>query len=184
MSDAGVEPEPDLAELCQSIELLLLDVDGVLTDGVIVLDDRGVETKHFCVRDGAAVSLWKRAGKHVAILSGRRSAAVDHRAAELGISPVIQGVKDKGGPFRTLLADLGLDASQVCYVGDDLPDLPVLMAVGLSACPSDAAPEVRASVDLVVDAQGGRGAVRAVIETILKSQGTWDNLIAGLRNPA
>jgi 3-deoxy-D-manno-octulosonate 8-phosphate phosphatase (KDO 8-P phosphatase) len=184
MSGEGVESEPDLAARCQSIELLLLDVDGVLTDGVIVIDDNGVETKHFSVRDGAAVSLWKRAGKHVAILSGRRSAAVDHRAAELGITPVIQGMKDKGGPFRALIADLGLDAAQVCYVGDDLPDLPVLMAVGLSACPSDAAFEVRESVDLVVDAQGGRGAVRAVIEAILKSQGLWDNLIAQLRIPA
>jgi 3-deoxy-D-manno-octulosonate 8-phosphate phosphatase (KDO 8-P phosphatase) len=184
MSGAGAEPEPDLAQRCQSIELLLLDVDGVLTDGVIVLDDNGVETKHFSVRDGAGVSIWKRAGKHVAILSGRRSAAVDHRAAELGITPVIQGMKDKSGPFRALLAQMGLDAAQVCYVGDDLPDLPVLMAVGLSACPGDAAPEVRESVHLVVDANGGCGAVRAVIEAILKSQGVWDNLIARLRIPA
>jgi 3-deoxy-D-manno-octulosonate 8-phosphate phosphatase (KDO 8-P phosphatase) len=120
----------------------------------------------------------------VAILSGRRSAAVDHRAAELGISPVIQGFKDKGEPFRKLITEMGLDATQVCYVGDDLPDLPVLMAVGLSACPSDAASEVLESVHLVVNAPGGRGAVRAVIETILKGQGAWDNLIAGLRIPA
>jgi 3-deoxy-D-manno-octulosonate 8-phosphate phosphatase (KDO 8-P phosphatase) len=184
MSGPGAEPGSDLAARCAAIELLLLDVDGVLTDGVIAIDDRGVETKHFSVRDGSGISVWKRAGKRAAILSGRRSAAVDHRAAELGIAPVIQGVKDKGPPFRALIEELGLDASQVCYVGDDLPDLPVLMAAGLSACPSDAAPEVRESVHLVVDAPGGKGAVRAVVEAILKGQGVWDDLIAGLRIPA
>src|SRR6202023_1529165 len=116
----------DLAARCAAIELLVVDVDGVMTDGVIALDDRGVETKHFHVRDGSALNLWKKAGKRAAILSGRRSAAVDRRAAELGITPeaVIQGAADKGAPFRALIAALGVDARQVCYVGDDLADLP------------------------------------------------------------
>lgn len=174
----------DLAARCGPIELLLVDVDGVLTDGVIVLDDRAVETKHFHVRDGSGFSLWRKAGKRAAILSGRWAPLVDRRAAELGISPVIQGAVNKGLPFRELLKTLGLDARQVCYVGDDLPDLPVLAAVGLSACPADAAAEVRAAVHFVADAPGGRGAVREVVELILKNQGVWDALLAPYLTPA
>ena len=172
--------EEDLAARCGPIELLLVDVDGVLTDGVIAIDDRGVETKHFHVRDGSAFHLWRQAGKRAAILSGRRAPLVDRRAAELGIAPVIQGVPRKAGPFRDLLAELGLEARQVCYVGDDLADLPVLRAAGLAACPADAAPEVREAAHLVTRSPGGRGAVREVVEAILKRQGSWDALVAGL----
>ena len=161
-----------------------MDVDGVLTDGSIVLDDRGVETKHFHVRDGTAFGLWRKAGKRAAILSGRRAPLVDRRAAELGISPVIQGAVDKGRPFRDLIRTLGLDARQVCYVGDDLPDLPVLAAVGLSACPADAAPEVRRAVSYVAEAPGGRGVVREVVELLLKHQGAWEGLVAPYLVPA
>src|SRR5918911_5163437 len=100
--------DPDLAARCGPIELLVVDVDGVLTDGVIALDDHGVETKHFHVRDGSAFSLWRRAGKRAAILSGRWAPLVDRRAAELGIAPVLQGSTDKTGPFRTLVRDSGL----------------------------------------------------------------------------
>src|SRR5918997_744991 len=132
--------DDDLAGRCALIELLVVDVDGVMTDGVIAIDDRGVETKHFHVHDGSALSLWRKAGKRAAILSGRWAPLVNLRAAELGIAPVIQGVARKGEPFRTLLGQLGLDARQVCYVGDDLADLPVLLAVGLAACPADALP--------------------------------------------
>ena len=176
----------DLAARCASIELLVVDVDGVLTDGVIALDDRGVETKHFHVRDGSALNLWQKSGKRAAILSGRRAEAVDRRAAELGIAAamVIQGASEKGAPFRALVAATGLDARQVCYVGDDLADLPALDAAGLAACPADAAAEVRASAHLVAEARGGRGAVREVIEVILKQQGTWDTLVARFRAPA
>jgi 3-deoxy-D-manno-octulosonate 8-phosphate phosphatase (KDO 8-P phosphatase) len=176
--------DDDLAGRCAPIELLLVDVDGVLTDGVIAIDDRGVETKHFHVRDGSAFTFWRALGKRAAILSGRWAPVVNRRAAELGIAPVIQGAAEKGGPFRALIADLGLDAAQVCYVGDDLPDLPVLHAVGLSACPADAAAEVRAAVHVVTIAGGGRGAVREVVETILKHQGAWDGLVARYRVPA
>src|SRR5947209_19013572 len=103
VADAG-----DLAARCGPVELLVVDVDGVLTDGVIAIDDHGVETKHFHVRDGSALKLWQEAGRRVAILSGRRAAAVDRRAAELGITAVIQGVAEKVVPFRALLAELGL----------------------------------------------------------------------------
>ncbi len=163
----------ELAERCQPIELLIVDVDGVLTDGVIAVDDRGHETKHFHVRDGLAFALWHQAGKRSAILSGRRTAAVDRRAAELKIPHVIQGAAEKASPFRALLEELGLGPRQACFIGDDLPDLPVLRAVGLAACPADAAEEVRQAAHLVAHAPGGRGTVREVVEVILKSQGKW-----------
>ena len=179
-----MRPSADLAARCGPIELLLVDVDGVLTDGVIAVDDCGVETKHFHVRDGSALTIWNKAGKRSAILSGRWAPLVNRRAAELGIAPVIQGVAQKGEPFRALIAELSLDARQVCYMGDDLADLPVLGAVGLAACPADAAPEVCQAVHLVTRAPGGRGAVREVVETILKHQGTWDALVARYQIPA
>ena len=169
--------QAELAERCLPIELLVVDVDGVLTDGVIAVDDHGVETKHFHVRDGLAYALWHRAGKQAAILSGRRGAAVDRRAAELKIAHVLQGLEGKAEPFRTLIAGLDLAPRQVCYVGDDLPDLPVLRAAGLAACPADAAAEVRDAAQFVTRAPGGRGAVRQVVEVILKAQGKWDGLI-------
>jgi len=172
-------PDADeLAARCGPIALLLVDVDGVLTDGRIIVDDLGVESKNFHVRDGFAIALWRKAGKRVAILSGRRAKVVELRAAELGISPVIQGEPSKSAPFRALLAELGLEANQVCYMGDDLPDLPVLRAVGLSACPADAVEEVRNVVHIVAKANGGEGAVREVVELILKNQGEWERLLA------
>ena len=176
--------DAELADRCNKLELLLVDVDGVLTDGTIAIDDHGVETKHFHVRDGSAIVAWRSLGRRVAILSGRRARAVDHRAADLGIAPVIQGASDKGPPFRAMLAELGLVAEQVCYVGDDLADLPVLGVVGLAACPSDAAPEVIAAVHLVAAERGGRGAVRGIVETILKVRGEWDGVVARSRGLA
>src|SRR3954469_17837115 len=101
--------DDDLAARCAAIELLVVDVDGVLTDGVIAIDDRGVETKHFHVRDGSALAFWRALGKRSAILSGRWSPAVNRRAAELGIATVIQGVAEKGGAFHALIADLGVE---------------------------------------------------------------------------
>ncbi|RUL84911.1 KdsC family phosphatase [Tautonia sociabilis] len=166
-----------LAARCREVELLVLDVDGVLTDGIIAIDDRGVETKRFFVRDGSALALWRKAGHRAAILSGRWSPAVERRAAELGLSPVIQAARDKGARLRELVARLGLEFRQVCVMGDDLPDLPALRLAGLSACPGDAVPEVRAVCDLVSNRPGGRGAVRGIVEAILRAQGRWDNLV-------
>jgi 3-deoxy-D-manno-octulosonate 8-phosphate phosphatase (KDO 8-P phosphatase) len=170
----------ELAARCEPIELLVLDVDGVLTDGVIALDSHGVETKHFHVRDGSALALWQKSGRRVAILSGRRAAAVEHRAAELGITAVVQGAAEKQGPFQALIAGLGFEAQRVCYMGDDLADLPILAAagLGLAACPADAAAEVRDSVHLITQTGGGRGAVRELVEIILKHQGAWKGLVA------
>jgi 3-deoxy-D-manno-octulosonate 8-phosphate phosphatase (KDO 8-P phosphatase) len=169
----------DLAARCQSIELLVADVDGVLTDGAVVLDDRGVETKYFHVRDGVAFSLWHRAGKQAAILSGRRVQAVERRAAELRIAHVLQGHEEKVVPFQVLIDRLGLAERQVCFVGDDLPDLPVLLSVGLAACPADAVAEVKGAAHLVTGTPGGRGVIREVVELILKSQGKWNDLLFG-----
>jgi 3-deoxy-D-manno-octulosonate 8-phosphate phosphatase (KDO 8-P phosphatase) len=172
----GQPSSVDLAARCAPIELLLVDVDGVLTDGVIVVDDLGVESKHFHVRDGLAYSLWHRASKRSAILSGRKVEVVERRAAELKIAHVVQGRVDKKEPFQALLCELGLEARQVCYVGDDLIDLPVLGVVGLAAAPADAVPEVRDAVHLVTGAIGGRGVIREVVEVILKAQGLWHGL--------
>jgi 3-deoxy-D-manno-octulosonate 8-phosphate phosphatase (KDO 8-P phosphatase) len=175
--------DAQLTERCARIELLVLDVDGVLTDGVIALDDRGVETKHFHVRDGSAIHLWRRAGKRVAILSGRSARCVELRATELEIEPVLQGLAHKREPFETMVQELGLDPRQVCFVGDDLADLEVFAVAGLTACPTDAAPEVRETAHYVARAAGGRGAVREVVELLLKHQGAWDRLLEGYRSP-
>jgi 3-deoxy-D-manno-octulosonate 8-phosphate phosphatase (KDO 8-P phosphatase) len=169
----GLESRVELHERCQPIELLVTDVDGVMTDGKIVLDDRGVETKHFHVRDGMAFSLWHKAGKQSAILSGRTAPAVNFRAVDLKIAHVLQGHEQKEAPLRILITQLGLSSRQVCYVGDDLPDLPALLAVGLAACPADAVAEVKDAAHLITHAHGGNGAIREIVEVILKSQGKW-----------
>lgn len=171
-------PAAGLGARCGRIELLVLDVDGVLTDGLIVIDDEGIESKRFHVRDGAGIALWRKAGKRVAILSGRRSAAVDHRAAELGITRVVQGAEEKSAPLRKLAAEFGLEPRQVCYMGDDLADLPALALAGLAACPADAAPEVCAAAHYVAARPGGRGAVREVVELVLGHQELWQRLVA------
>lgn len=173
----GAPDDQELAARCAPIELLIADVDGVLTDGVIAIDADGAEIKRFHVRDGLGYALWHRAGKQSAILSGRRAAAVERRAAELSIAHVLQGHDSKAGPFRELIGRLGLDPGQVCYVGDDLPDLPVLRAVGLAACPADAVAEVRGAVHLVTRTPGGRGAVREVVEVVLRAQGKWSSAL-------
>lgn len=177
-------PTAALHDRCVPITLIVMDVDGVLTAGSIALNDRGVEHKDFFVRDGSAIALWRKAGHRAAILSGRSARCVDRRAAELGIHPVIQGTPRKAEPFRKLLQDLNVAPNQVCYIGDDLPDLPALLSAGFAACPADAVPEVRAAVHYVAQAPGGRGAVREIIETILKSQNAWDALIAPYHQPA
>ena len=169
----------ELARRAQRLRLLLLDVDGVLTDGRIVVNDDGVETKHFSVRDGAGIAFWRKTGRSVGILSGRATNAVAIRAAELGIEPVVQGAGDKGAALGQIFATLGLTPDQVGFMGDDLPDLPVLTAgVGLSACPADADPRVRTRVDLVTEAPGGQGAVRELIEIVLDAAGEWEPPVA------
>ena len=174
---------PTLAERCAAIKLLVLDVDGVLTDGRIIYTAEGNEIKAFHVRDGSGLAYWQKLGKQVALISGRKTKSVDVRAQELGIRLVRQGAVDKVATFRQLLVQLGLRPEQAAAVGDDLPDLPVLRAAGLALVVADAAPEVRAAAHYVTVAHGGRGAVREAIELILKHQGHWDGVVSGWLQP-
>jgi 3-deoxy-D-manno-octulosonate 8-phosphate phosphatase (KDO 8-P phosphatase) len=157
-----------------SIELLILDVDGVLTDGRIIYTDAGHEIKAFHVRDGTGIKVWRLSGKKSAILTGRSSPIVNRRAAELGIDVVSQGHDKKLEGFRRILSETGLRADQVCMVGDDLPDLPVLRECGIGVAVANAAPELKAMAAYVTSLPGGDGAVREVIEWLMRGQGTWD----------
>lgn len=163
-----------MTENLAHIRLLLLDVDGVMTDGRIIYDDRGHETKAFDVKDGHGLKLVQRAGIKVGIITGRQSAIVLQRAGELGIDLVYQGAKDKLVPFREILSKLQLTARETAYVGDDLVDLPVLREVGFSATVADAIDEVTSMVDFVTSRPGGRGAVREVCEYLLRKSERWD----------
>lgn len=167
------QTDPDL----ERIRFLVLDVDGVLTDGGIVVDDDARESKHFDVYDGIAIRWWMQAGHRVAILSGRSCRAVDHRAAELGIDPVVQGSKDKVAHLEQMLQELELVMDDVCYIGDDLPDLGVMRRVGFAAAPANARPEVKKRVPFVTRASGGSGAVRELIEHLLRAQGRWQSIV-------
>ena len=166
-----------LAARCAAIELLVLDVDGVLTDGSIWVDDDGVEVKRFHVRDGAGIAYWQRAGKRAAIISGRKCRAVDHRAAELGIDRVYQGRLDKRPVLDEVLGLEGLSPHQACVVGDDLADIPALRVAGLAVAVADAAAETRAAAHIVTRSSGGCGAVREVVELILQAQGRWNEIV-------
>jgi YrbI family 3-deoxy-D-manno-octulosonate 8-phosphate phosphatase len=169
-----------LQDRCRRIELLIVDVDGVLTDGSIIYGDNEVELKVFHVRDGSGLKLWQQAGKRSAIVSGRSAKMVAIRAAEVGIGQVIQGAADKLAALEELLN--GLTPEQVCYVGDDLPDLPVLLRCGLAVAVTDACPEVIAAAHYVTRAAGGHGAVRETVELILSAQGLWQKLVAQYRS--
>ncbi|MBY0523303.1 MAG: HAD hydrolase family protein [Gemmataceae bacterium] len=170
-----------LAERCRTIELLVLDVDGVLTDGRIVYADNQVEVKAFHVRDGSGLKIWQQVGKRSAIITGRRSPVVDVRAAEIGIERVIQGAADKRAAYRDVLAGTGLRPEQVCCIGDDVPDLPLLRNCGLAAAPADACADVRAEVHYVARTPGGQGAVREIIELVLQCQGHWQTVVERYR---
>jgi len=165
-------------ERAQRIRLLLFDVDGVLTDGVIVMHADGSESKGFHIKDGAAIVWAQRAGVPVGLLSARASGATTHRAAQLAIRIVQQGVTSKLSAFEQILKSSGLAEEAVSYMGDDLLDLPVLDRAGLAAAPADAAREVRQAVHWVSAARGGRGAVRELIELVLRAQGRWDGIVA------
>lgn len=160
------------------IKLLILDVDGVMTDGRIIFDSNGVESKFFNVKDGHGIKMIQRAGIEVAIISGRQSQVVANRAAELGIERVFQKATDKRAPYSQLLADTGLTDAEVAFIGDDLIDIPLLRRVGFAAAPADAVAEVRPFVHLLTNKNGGWGAVREVCDLLLQAQGRWDELTA------
>jgi len=157
----------------RAIKLLLFDVDGVLTDGTILVHGDGTESKQFNIKDGAAMVWAQRAGLRIGLLSARSADATAIRAAQLGLTVVVQGSANKLAGYEQILSDYGLSHADVGYMGDDLQDLPVLQRVGFSAAPADAAPEVRAAVQWVSASGGGRGAARECIEHVLKAQGAW-----------
>jgi 3-deoxy-D-manno-octulosonate 8-phosphate phosphatase (KDO 8-P phosphatase) len=164
----------------KKIRLLLLDVDGVLTDGRIIIDDRGVETKQFHVRDGQGISLLLRAGINVGFLTARSSKSVVSRAKELNVRLVHQGVQNKLDAYSEIKRSSGLKDNQIAYVGDDIVDRPVLKLAGLAISVADGWPQLVSSVDFVTSAGGGKGAVREVAELLLRAQGKWSILT----NPA
>jgi len=160
------------------VKLLILDVDGVMTDGMIIIDDAGSESKQFDVRDGHGLKLLMRCGIAVALLTGRRSRVVEHRAADLGITEVCQGVWNKAEAFSGILERSKLSPEETAYVGDDVVDIPLLKRVGFSVAVADAVPEARKVADYVTKRPGGRGAVREVCEMILTAQGRWGEVAA------
>jgi YrbI family 3-deoxy-D-manno-octulosonate 8-phosphate phosphatase len=164
-------------EIAKPIKLILSDVDGVLTDGSITIDNAGIESKTFHVRDGHAIRLWCKAGFQFGLLTARNSQIVKIRAAELGITLVRQGFETKLPAAREMIQQAGCEPHEVCYIGDDLPDLSVMYEVGLSATVQDGAPEVREHAKWVMTTVGGRGAIRELVERLLKAKGLWDECI-------
>lgn len=166
----------------EDISLLCLDVDGVLTDGSIQVGPDGEEIKRFYVRDGIGIRVWQRCGGQVAIITGRDGPAIRHRAAELGVDRLHCGVKRKGPVFDEMLGTMGLEPAQVAMVGDDLPDLPIFGRCGYPVAVQDAAEEIRDGAAFVTQAPGGHGAVREVVEHLLRAQGRWSEVVESYRD--
>jgi 3-deoxy-D-manno-octulosonate 8-phosphate phosphatase (KDO 8-P phosphatase) len=175
-----VNTEHHIAEVvrrARRIKLLLMDCDGVLTDGRLELLENGDEQKTFHARDGQGISLFHRAGLKTGIISGRTSSAVERRAQNLSITYVRQGVKDKLQAFEEILTLAKVSSHECAYIGDDLADLPIMERVELSIAVADAAVETMQAADFVTEHRGGYGAVREVTELVLKAQGSWDDLL-------
>ncbi|NTW60320.1 MAG: HAD-IIIA family hydrolase [Nitrospirae bacterium] len=163
--------QPTLRSKAKKIKLLLLDVDGVLTDGRIILDNQGNELKAFHVRDGHGIKLAQRAGIVIGIITGRKAEVVSVRARELGIGEVHQGALEKIGVYDALLEKYGLRDDEAAFIGDDIVDVGILKRVGFAVTVADCDPAVRPYADMITQARGGRGAVREVINLLLASQG-------------
>lgn len=165
-------------EKLKEIRMLLVDVDGVMTDGRIIYDGNGLETKFFNVKDGHGIKMLQRNGVEVGIITGRTSAVVDIRARELGISIVYQGALRKLESYDDIKLKSGLKDNQIAYMGDDIVDVPVMRRVAFSAAPADALPEVRQLADYVTTRAGGKGAVREICDMIIRARGGWDEVVA------
>ena len=172
-----VEPDQEIVARASKIKLLILDCDGVLTDGRIIMLPDSEETKAFDVKDGHGIVMAQRAGLRVAIISGRKSSVVRARAKELGVTHLFEMAWVKTEPYEKILAEEGLTDEQVCYVGDDVVDIPLLRRAGLGVAVSDAVEETKRHSHLVTTRRGGRGAVREVIEFILRAQDKWDDVM-------
>lgn len=166
-----------LAARARRVAMVLMDVDGVLTDRRIIYDGARGEAKAFDVRDGAGVRLAREAGLHTGVISGRGGAATLRRAEELKMDEIHLGVKDKLARYETIKRRRGLEDAQVCFIGDDVLDLPILEVAGMPVAVADAHPEVLRRARFVTRQAGGRGAVREVIDTILMAQGRWTDLM-------
>jgi 3-deoxy-D-manno-octulosonate 8-phosphate phosphatase (KDO 8-P phosphatase) len=171
-------PYEQVRERANRIRLVLLDVDGVLTDGTVIIHSESGESKPFFIRDGLALVWARRNGLEVGLLSGRPSEATTRRARELGIPIVSQGSNDKRAAFQHILDTHGLAPDEVAYMGDDLVDLPILARAGLSTAPADAVDDVRSRVHWISSRPGGRGAVRELVELILDAQDRWAAIVA------
>jgi 3-deoxy-D-manno-octulosonate 8-phosphate phosphatase (KDO 8-P phosphatase) len=161
---------PALRKKAEKIKLVLFDVDGVLTDGAIIIDDKGVETKRFHVRDGHGITMLKRCGIEVGFITGRSSNVVRLRAKELGVRLVYQGIHNKAHAYTAIKRKTGLRDEEIAYVGDDAVDLPILQQSGLAVAVQDCWPGLKGRVDYVTEAGGGNGAVREVSELLLKTR--------------
>lgn len=168
----------ELVSRCQRIRAIISDVDGVLTDGRLWIGNDGWEVKAFHVRDGMGCYLWKKAGYRLGLITKRRSSALEHRAREIQADSVKQAVGPKWRAVNGLLEEWRIPAEDVCYLGDDLPDLSVMGKVGFAVAVADAALEVRRAAHYVTQAVGGAGALRETIELILRVQGQWEQLVA------
>lgn len=164
--------------ILNNIKIVIFDVDGVFSDGKIILDSHGIESKNFHVQDGTGITYLQRAGIKTAIISGRVSKAVEYRAKELSIEDVFQGVQRKIDAYEAILKKHTLDDHETCYIGDDLIDLPVLRRVGFAVAVPNARQEVKECASYQTVAHGGYGAIREVAEKILKSQGKWESIIS------
>ncbi|MFZ6016997.1 MAG: KdsC family phosphatase [Nitrospirota bacterium] len=169
--------EKELLEIAKGIKLLILDVDGVLTDGSIILDNEGNEFKSFHVRDGHGIKMLIRAGIQVAIITGRYSKVVERRAHELGITEVFQKCHDKRDAYRELVEKFSLNDSEIAYIGDDIVDISLLKRSGFSVAVRNADDEVKADAMMITRNSGGRGAVREVCDFLLKAKGLWQEII-------
>jgi 3-deoxy-D-manno-octulosonate 8-phosphate phosphatase (KDO 8-P phosphatase) len=170
-------------ERAARVRLILFDVDGVLTDGTLLLHADGSESKTFDIKDGTGIVWAQRLGLTVGLLSARSSAATSQRAAQLGITLVHQGVASKLETYQQIADSLMIDENDIAYMGDDLLDLPVLARVGLATAPADASSDVRSRVHWVAQSKGGAGAARELIELILRAQGRWDAVLATYLTP-
>ena len=162
-----------LVAKAKKIKLLILDVDGVLTDNRLYYSNDGNEMKSFYTRDGHGMVMLRKSGVDMAIITGRESKLLEKRASDLKIKYLYQGVPDKLPSFMDLCEKLGLAMDEIAYIGDDILDLPILMRIGLSVTPADGEPEVKSRVDYVSQFEGGKGVAREVCEMIMKAQGTW-----------
>jgi YrbI family 3-deoxy-D-manno-octulosonate 8-phosphate phosphatase len=176
-------PPSDLEHRLGGIHLLLLDCDGVLTDGGVSWSDDGVESKTFNIRDGLGIRGWQRAGGRTGIITGRSSRVVERRAAELGIEFVRQGVDDKRAAADEIIKACGLSWEQTAFMGDDLPDLPVVLRCGVGVAVADACAEVREAAAVVTSLPGGRGAVRELVERMLRARGGWEAIVNAYTAP-